>query len=249
MSDISDQPDQDGRLDSRGTWWVASITVILLILAGLIAVLVWGNGGKTQRSAAAPAPTGGTTPQAMATASPSPAASCNPPASEQTVPRTAPPDVHWTVVNTVALPWSTTAGAAKRVGALWTCYAHTPTGALMAAAVLTATPASPQGAEVLSMQVVAGPNRDAQLHSLRQQPPVPKQPGETAAIAGFRFLDYSPDRATVQIAGAFGTRFLTVTMPLTWADGDWKLNLDPPGGAIPGQGIPSLAGYTQWGAQ
>lgn len=119
----------------------------------------------------------------------------------------------------------------------------------MAAAVLSATPGSPQGAEVLATQALPGPNRDATLSSLRQQPPAPKQAGETAAIAGFRFLDYSADRATIQIAGAFGGHYLVVTMPLVWSDGDWKLNLDPPGGAIPGQGIPSLAGYTQWGAQ
>ena len=245
-------------LDNRGAMWGASAAVILLVLAGLVAVLVWGRGGSPAQSAppslpaASTAPSGANGGGSAAPGSDSDSDSdsaCNLPADDQTVPKVPPPGVQWSVVDTVALPWSTTAGAVHRDGAVWTCYARTPVGALMAAAVLSVTSEGPQGVEVLEKQAVSGPNRSARIASLRQQPPEPKQPGETAVIAGYKFLDYSQSRATVQIAGAFGGQYLVVTTPLVWSDGDWKLNLDTPGGTVPGQAIPSLAGYTQWGAR
>lgn len=246
---MSEQPDHGDRPDSRGTWWVASIAVILLILAGLVAVLVWGGGGEA-RQAAAPRP--GVAPDSGQSPSPTPTTeslACAPSDSDQSVPSAAPRGVQWSVVNTVALPWSPTAGALRRNGALWSCYARTPTGALLAATVLSVTPDGPAGADVLEQQAVPGPNRQARIASLRRQPPAPKRPGETATIAGFKFLSYGRDQTTVQIVGAFGGKYLVVTVPLVWAGGDWKLNLDTPGGTVPGQALPSLVGYTEWGAE
>lgn len=248
---MSDQPDHSGPLDSRGTWWVASIAIILLILAGLVAVLVWGNGGGAVNSAAPlpPTPTASTAAPTTSSAAPQPAGGCNPPATDQTVPKAAPANIQWSLVNTVALPWSPTAGATKRDGDLWTCYAHTPTGALVAAAVLSVTPYGPGAERVLSSQVLPGPERDARLATVQAQPPQPNEPGTASAVAGFKFLDYSMNRATIQIAFAYASKSFVWTVPLEWSDGDWKLNLDPSGGSVAGQPITNLAGYIGWGAK
>ena len=236
-------------MEGRNGWWTASIAVIILVLAGLVAVLVLGGGDDTPT--AAPAPTATTTPPTTTATqdptAPPTAGACDLDATDQTVPETA-PDAQWQVYNTVALPWSPTAGPTQRDGGVWTCFARTPAGALNAATILSTTPYGLDAQQVLERQVITGPERDAQLESVQREPPAPAQPGSTGVVAGYRFIDYTQDRATIQIAFAYGGELFVWTTALEWVGGDWKLNLDPAGGAVPGQPLASLEGYTEWGA-
>jgi hypothetical protein len=160
----------------------------------------------------------------------------------------APAGIRWEILYTVAVPWSPDTGPTVRDYAVRRCYQHSPTGALVAAANLAVTTQCPGSDQALRDQVLPGPTRDAMLRAAQTNPPQAKQPGETAAFAGYRFISYSPDTAVLQLAFSFGGKYGMETYQLEWQDGDWKLNLDPPGGSVPGQPLSSIAGFVAWGA-
>ena len=248
MSDTTD-PNSQKRGTGYNGWWFASAAVIVAVLLAAGAVIVFGGPGDTStpQATATPGAAPGTSTQPVATSGEG-RPGCHPSATDQTVPSAAPSDLQWEVVDSIALPWSSTAGALHRDRGVWTCYAHTPTGALLAATFLSSAESYTQAARVLQEQAISGPNRDAKLAEVRKNPPQSPEPGTTADIAGFKFLDYTPQRATIQIAAAFANRYLVVTVPVVWSGGDWKLNMDPPGGPVPGAPLASLEGYTRLGA-
>jgi hypothetical protein len=157
--------------------------------------------------------------------------------------------VNWTIVNTVALPMSEAAGPREREGTWWHCWSRSPVGALLAATALPILAVSPGGERVLEEQVLQGPTRDSLLRLTRANPPAPAQPGETAPVVGFRFTDYTQDRATVAVVVSFGGKYLVQNHTVQWRDGDWRLDLDPPAGRTAAQTVRSLEGYTSWGAR
>jgi len=246
VSDTTDPTSQKRGTGYNG-WWFVSAAVIVAVLLAAGAVIVFGGPGDTPpRATGTPGGTGTATMPAETSGNGRPG--CRPSATDQTVPTAEPPDLRWEIVDGVAYPWSPTAGAFHRNRGVWTCYARTPTGALLAATFLSSAESYTQAARVLEEQALPGPNRDAKLAEVRKNPPQPPEPGTTADIAGFKFLDYTPQRATIQLAGAFANRYLVLTVPVVWSGGDWKLNMDPPGGPVPGAPLASLEGYTRWGA-
>jgi len=250
-SDLTGRP----RTTNLNRWWLVAVVVIIAMLAALLAAILFrgeapapgGNAAGPTAQPATPATTAAAT-----TPSPPPSSSaaggCSLPAQDQQVPTRAPAGVTWRIVNTIAIPSSSTAGPGVVEGPVQRCFARTPTGALIAASVLTVTTDAPGADQVLRRQVLPGPGRNAKLEQVQATPPPPKQPGETGVFAGFRFIAYTPDQATVMLAFTFNRRFFVQTQTVQWVDGDWKLNMDPPGGLLPGQPLGSLEGYVQWGA-
>ncbi|MFF8784602.1 hypothetical protein [Streptomyces sp. NPDC015125] len=165
------------------------------------------------------------------------------------MPTTAPKDVSWDLVNTVALPRSKSAGPLKIDGTIAGCYAHTPRGALMAVAngvyrsVLGAPDVKP-----LKAQVLPGTGRDT-LEKQLKKVDQPVRSGQMAQIAGFRVVSFTDQTTVISIVnGSQSANSLkSVDVTVRWANGDWKLVAQPNGSlSSPSDHIDSLDGYIQF---
>lgn len=174
---------------------------------------------------------------------------CHPTDTGTRVPQSAPPQVNWSLYKTVALPASRAAGPLINEGDVARCYAHTPTGALIAATQISLrVSAADDYVRVITTQVAPGPGRDKMLGLRDQAPTLRVTPGEAAQIAGFRFIAFTPQTAVVQLANRGPSGGMGVfTITVVW-DGDWKLLAQPDGQAGPPPArISSLHGYVPWG--
>lgn len=226
-------PEGGGR--GRTSLLLAGVFLGLVVLAGLVVALF--GGGHTQTS---PPP-----------ASPRPGAIAPPDAQDQTVPTSPPASVRWDLYERVALPYSATAGPGTIDGSVTRGYAHTPTGALIAAAQIPYRMLLSAGSswhQVVEQQVVPGPGRDRFIQ-LRSQITTDGTPDpRLGQIAGFRFITYTPEITVIQFATKFSSGELQVTTAtVQWSDGDWKQVLQPDGSESPTvQAIPDLTGMVAW---
>jgi hypothetical protein len=220
----------------------------MLIVIVLAVVVVIVSGGGSGRPSAPPSAGPPPVPSPRARAG---TGACSLPATDQAVPAAAPAGVRWQIYNTVALPFSATDGPQVVTGDVARCYAHTPTGALLAAvqiAVRYVLAASWR--TVLAEQVVPGPGAGAYAAQRAQDPSVDtSQPGQYGQIAGFQFIAYTPAIAVMQIVSLLpgGTLQMT-TMTAQWSGADWQLALHDdgsPGGSV--QQLSSLDGFVPWG--
>jgi len=171
---------------------------------------------------------------------------------DQTIPATAPPGVSWTVFHGMALPESQTFGPTQVTGDVAAGYAHSPTGALLAAANINIRYVfADDWRTVVAEQTVPGPGQDA-FARLRAQIPVDTfQPGSRGQYTAFRFVNYTPEIATIQFVTQFasngGTQQLS-TFTVQWDGKDWRLVLQPNGAGGPeATPLSSLDGFTPWG--
>jgi len=167
-----------------------------------------------------------------------------------TVPVAPPQNVTWQLYQTVALPYSTQAGPYEVTASTATGYAHTPTGALIAAVQIPVRMlAAPDWRAVVDRQVADGPGKAAYTTARATVTDTTVTPGELGQTAGFRFVNYTPAVATIQVVTRFVSGALQVTtMTVQWADSGWLLVLQPDGSQSPtAQSIPNLLGYVAWG--
>ena len=78
----------------------------------------------------------------------------------------------------------------------------------------------------------------------------PDPPGTYGQTAGFRFVAFTPDVASIQLVTRFPTsgNLQIVTVTVKWVDGDWRLELQPDGGSSPtAQRSSDLDGFVVWG--
>lgn len=216
----------------------AVVVAILVALAIILPLLPKGEG------AASPAPTMAATSTATAPVESGSAASvCGLPDGNQSKPATTPADTKWELVGKIAAPTSPARyGPGKTASnGLRSCFAHSPTGALYAAANVTTLSAIGKTRLVLENLAVPSPERDA---ILSQSEPAPST--DTAQLAGFAIRSYSSDQAVIDLAfrGDNGT-FVSIPVPLQWYGGDWKIIVPATGSTGAGQ-IPDLSGYIPW---
>ncbi|MFD3457914.1 hypothetical protein ACFWVC_37795 [Streptomyces sp. NPDC058691] len=159
---------------------------------------------------------------------------------------TAPPDVTWKLLPTsedgaseyygFAVPFSASAGPTRVSGGTAAGYAHTPTGALIAGAQLSARsgPSSerPSWEPTITRQFVPSPDRDRHLACLRGQAvlPEPVQKGTLAQVGGFVCHSYTPDTAVIGLVLRSPTAQLgLIVLALKCRGNDWQM-VAPPGG-------------------
>lgn len=218
--------------------------VVALALIGAVVVLLASPDDKGSGPPGSPpvgAPSGN---------APAPDAQCRPTDTDQTIPQTPPTGVTWSLLRSVAIPSSPTAGPMIVKDGVARCYAHTPVGALIASRQIgVRSGLSPQWRTVIERQLMPGPGRDTLLKAMATFTPS-DQPGAYAQTAGFRFVSFSPQIAVIDIAsrspddGALGTG----TTTLLWDGGDWKIQPTTQGTTItPVQPLASLDGYVPWG--
>ncbi len=229
----------------RWTGFAALGFVVVLAIAAAI-ILLLGRHDHPERGAATPA-------AAASGGAPTPAPSgCElapPPSGELDVPSSAPAGVSWTLLQGTWLPSSRPAGPGTVDGRVAGCWAHTPVGALLAAAQIpfrygTAGDAEWQATVVM---LAPGPGRDAFVRQrttdrLDPAPAIPPQ------IVGFQFLSYTPTAATVEIVLRYHpAQLVAAEQRVAWYENDWKYVADPAGGPWNLHEVPDLTGYIPWG--
>jgi len=240
-----DRTDSD-RTDRTGSVWsspsfLAALVVVLVLIAAAVAAVVNHTGGDTPAAAPTTPPSG-----TAGTVSGTPT---SPVVLDTAIP-TAAPVTAWADYHGVLIPTSATAGPARVTGDVASGFAHSPTGALLAATQLPVRRIlAADWATVLTRSVVPGPGV-AVWRSTRSQlgteitPPA----GGWTQTAGYRFLAYNPDQAVVQFLNSASTGDFTVTVTtVAWTGGDWKLVLQPDGDDTPDTTpVTSPAGFTIW---
>ena len=222
----------------------AGAVVALLVALGLILVVTGGSDDEPQpgttNAAPAPAPPAGQDADASV---------CGLPAGSQAVPTEAPP-TQWELVGGIAAPTSTKAfGPGVVTEGLRSCFAHSPTGALYAAANVIAMTASADHREAFVRRMtVPGVGRDRALRNLG-----PESDSATLQIAGFSVRDYRTSSVVVDLAfrvdAGRAVGYTHLPLALRWLDGDWKLALPDTGQPFDAMTrVPSIAGYIAWKA-
>ncbi|GAA2705265.1 hypothetical protein ACFY2R_26490 [Micromonospora olivasterospora] len=225
----------------------AALLLVIVIVGVLIAALSLGDDSNDTADSTPPV-------------NPAPAGSSPDQALPTTVPTTAPDDVTWHLVGQVAVPSSDTAGPRTTSGGVASGYAHTPVGALIAAAQISIRASYSAGRAswepTIERQLVPSADRDRLLSTLKESDAAGEsaaQPGELSQIAGFSYQSYTPDTAVIGLAlraPAGNSRYHIVTLSLLWRDDDWRL-VAPPGGAWTSlsRPAPDLTGVVEWGAR
>lgn len=172
-------------------------------------------------------------------------------------------DLSWTDFHGIALPVSATDGPRDTHRGLASGFTDTPRGALLAAINIAVRTAAQWGPPIFGPTItrqVTGPDAAALLRAdagayARLRAAAHVRPGRPAGRgdateAGYRFVAYTPGRATVDIVtagpGTGGTTVLAATtIQVVWQDGDWRV-VAPPGGdwASAAAALSSLTGYT-----
>ncbi|GAA2148884.1 hypothetical protein [Actinomadura napierensis] len=223
----------------------AGFLTVIILLGVLVAMTRGGSGGSP--GSTNPPPTGRQSGAAGGTNS----AACQPADTNQQVPTTAPPGVTWELFQAIALPVSPNAGPLIRKGDIRSCYAHTPTGALIAAAQISARITYSSNWRAISEQQLTNSAgkavflKDRATHGANP----PLQAGDVAQYAGFKFITYGPDTAVISLANRIdSTAWIASTATVKWQGDDWKLELQSDGSpSTEGQQLASLDGYIRWG--
>ncbi|WP_446046160.1 hypothetical protein [Streptomyces olivaceus] len=165
-------------------------------------------------------------------------------------PTAAPTDVRWRRLVAIMVPTSPSAGPLHTDAMMWWCFAHTPTGAVLAAHVIPVELSGPAWRIVAEQQVVPGEPRDAFVSS---KPGADRTNSEESAIgrfAGFSLASYSGDSATVRLllTNPVGG-YLSTSVSVRWREGDWKVALRDDGSLYsPEKRAAKPDGFIMWGA-
>ena len=229
------------RTGRRTTRTVAALIVIAALLAGCAPA-------RHDATATAPdAPSANPTPT-----DPGPAAVsdsvCGLPAGDQEPPDSALGPATVRVGDGLAVPSVQGVGPGVTEG-VSRCFAHSPTGAVVAAANFIVWLSSNQRLdEVTTTLIAAGADRDRMLAEVHSS-----WDGSTSpafAVVGYKVEVRSPDEALVTIAASPASdRSRAVAWPLVmvWADGDWKVK--PPSNGRWGQtAVTGVSGFIPWGS-
>jgi hypothetical protein len=228
----------------RGRWRVLAVSLAVALIVAALIVLVVGSGGRgPQRTARA----SGQQPAPHST--PASNRACQVSGSDPSMPTAPPSDFAWKNVGALLVPTSKTYGPTRYAGAVWSCYSHTPMGAVMAAYGIFSTLAGPGWRAVAEQEVAPGPGRQAFIDAGLSQSYQPLSSQDAAQPAGFTVVSYTPAQATIETLSDSGNGlFQTEQLTVTWQDGDWKLVLTPQGTVGPDpQVVSSDSGFVLWG--
>jgi len=241
---MSDQPAQS---PFRRPPFILAV-IVVAVIAILAAVVLISNliGSKDDSTAPTAPPTSAAPSESPAASDPDPSA-CGLEGYEPTGTVDEVPAPDWALVGAVAAPSDPEVGPGVVADSGYrSCYAHTPTGALFAAAnVIAMGSDNSLGQEITEKSVVPGAGQKAALAQLAQG--TPSSSAVRYQIAGYNVLAYDGSTATIDIAVDSSGKLVSLVQSLEWSDGDWKIVLADNGqSAIPAASLESLGGYTPW---
>jgi hypothetical protein len=211
--------------------------LLLLILAGII-IAVSGSGGGHHTTTKPPVAQGSTTSSSTPAAN---STACTLPAGDQTIPAASPPaGTQWVQVGSMAAPQAPGLYGPQHTRGIWNyCFAHNPSGALLAAVNFWAEGTAASATQVLH-HLSTGPIPQSALGNDRLDAAGPVQ------LVGYRYGSYQPSTAQIFVAlkgpqGKLGSILTT----MKWTDGDWRFAV-PPTGTPALAPISDLTGYVSW---
>jgi hypothetical protein len=161
--------------------------------------------------------------------------------------------ITWQIVDTVALPFSESAGPLRVTNGIPSGFAHTPTGALLALIQIDFRHLIEPNFEAVTAADVANTAGRAEFFQLVKAGhlanPVDPAPGTYLQLAGFEFVSYTGSNAVIQLltARSDGT-YQVSTLSVAWDGSDWQLVLQANGTDSPNQQIVSSpVGFVLWG--
>ncbi|MEU4088482.1 hypothetical protein [Streptomyces aureus] len=166
------------------------------------------------------------------------------------LPKKAPGDVGWRTLGVARVPVSPSAGPTRIQGALWWCYAHTPTGAVIAAHVIPSQMSGSDWRTVTEQQVVPGRGREMfEFQRATVQSTDGRDSGTAvASYAGFSVSSYTGTAATVRLLLKSAQGYAATDISLRWSGGDWKVRPDDNGSLhSPVSAVQSTNGFVLWG--
>lgn len=176
------------------------------------------------------------------------AQTCPSTASSSTIPTAPPSDLQWKNIGPMLVPTSATAGPTRYQGPVWSCYAHSPMGAVMAAYDIFAGLASPDWRTVAEHEIAPGPGEQAFISISETQTYQAPAPGQIAPAVGFEILSYTPQQATIEALASAGDGYQADEWTVAWVNGDWKIVVTPDGKTGPDtQLVTSADGFVLWG--
>ena len=265
--------DADG--DATGVFWQERGFIASAIVVGAVVVclLVWffarDTGTPTTQPTTSPTvvvpteqptdeptvPPATPTDEPTSTATPAPSGpptpgsgGCKLKSPNQKIPLVAPTAVSWQFEADMLIPLQQEGGPAvtDRTG-VRSCFAHSPTGAVLAAMVTLGQIRNPALTDdVLATRIAPGPGRNLAISEARVTR-TPRSEGDVAQFTAFKVIDYTTDRAIVYIAVQLDDRKVAaLPVTLTWLRGDWKVVLQEDGsfnGSVQPDLLQSLDGY------
>ncbi|MCX5195010.1 hypothetical protein OOK31_14035 [Streptomyces sp. NBC_00249] len=212
-------------------WLISAAFLLSMFLIGGFVLLTGedssSNTGQPQPSTPKASGSSSATPSAAPSGSTeSRPAGCSTNDADQNVPNQSPADVQWKTYQTDLLPASPSAGPLKVDGPVWSCFAHTPLGSVMALHAIGPKLGGSDWKTVTEKQLAKGPGKDQFVAKRSKVADKNKTgaPGSNASYLGFKILTYSKDQVTTMLLlrsadGSYGA----VTESVVWEDGDWKL--------------------------
>lgn len=201
--------------------FLLSAGLLLLVAGSLVVVLVV--------QALEPEPTSGsTTPPSAPSAAAGPSGSaedtsCGVPVNDQDIPVSG-PDAEWTAKRYLLVPSSDEFGPVGGQDPLWPCFAHSPTGALFAAAhFLPGMVALPDYEQFARAAAVDAPALNSWL--AEQNPETHNQSaGRTGQYVGYRFQSIEADEVLVDLGLQLGDASIYYRVSMVWDPGadNWK---------------------------
>ena len=166
----------------------------------------------------------------------------------EALPNEAPAVDAWVDVEGTAVPTSDTYGPHVRSGAddaVWTCYEHSPSGALFATFYVFAALGNVEG---VTEEWIADSEVKDRLLATESTSDGGAESGSMTPVA-YRFVSYSPEKsvidAVMEYGGEGGTGYVSMRFPLTWEDDAWKIDGEQYIDSRPTP-LTTLDGYTKW---
>lgn len=216
--------------------------IAVLVVLGVMLALTAGDGDGD----GPPAVSNGAARPAPETRTPASSSACGLPDGSQDVPTDTPANTRWELVGKMAAPTAPKRyGPGRLTRGIRTCFAHNPMGALYAAVNVWASAWTLSTKRLYDNLAAPSTARDAGIRRKSADEVPESSPG--LQVAGFRFVSYSSDRATIGVA--FRLRdgaIVEIVTTLLWRDrGDWRFEV-PLDQKPPMTQLDSLEGFVPW---
>jgi hypothetical protein len=241
MSDRSSNNDEGSA--ERSPWTrlsvlLSGVFLLALVLLGLVVAVIGAGSSRPGRPTRTP--TAASRPAKSSKAASTASGCAKSSAGSQAVPSGSPPQAQWGTVGSMQVPQNPAVYGPQRTSGIWnSCFAHNPSGALLAAMNFYGESATGEPEEtVMRRYAVGAPSNLGSNAGLNSSGPV--------QLAGYRYDSYTPSRSQVSLVfkGPQGKEAAVVTS-MVWQGGDWKY-VFPPGGMPSYQVLPDLTGYVAW---
>jgi 4-amino-4-deoxy-L-arabinose transferase-like glycosyltransferase len=232
---------------ARPGFVVSAVLLGMLVLAALFITI----GAATRHRGSRVAAIGDST-TARAAVKAVKASGCSLPAGSDRVP-TVPPTMGWVTVGQMTAPQAPASfGPQRTQDGIGVCFAHNPTGSLVAAINFFAQATVADPMTLLRTLAAATPARHAASVQARDGGDELLQDSDgdpgSVQVTGYQVVDYTPSLANVNIVlEGPGGELASVECQLDWQAGDWKFVI-PAGGQLDSAAITSMDGFVSWEA-